>query len=103
MTTLAAVLTYTALAVIALSMPRHYRAVRRAELPTQSGRWLRLVGWALLVLSGVATGHAHGVELGAVVWLAQTAVAGFALTLLIAYRPRWWAAPVLLLALAPWL
>lgn len=98
MNALAALLAYAALAALALGMTRHHRTVFGRDLPPRRRTSLRLAGGCLLALAFVADLHAQGPELGPVAWCAQLAVAGLALTLLLALRPSWWAAPLALLA-----
>ncbi|MCM2275429.1 MAG: DUF3325 domain-containing protein [Candidatus Didemnitutus sp.] len=95
----ASLLAYAGLASLALAMDRHHRAVFARELAPQLRTALRIAGWSLLVLSGGAAWRAHGAAIGAVSWLATIASAGFMLTLLLTYRPRFWVAPLALLVL----
>jgi len=98
MNALAALLAYAALAALALGMNRHHRTVFERDLPLRGRTPLRIAGGSLLALSLVTDLLAQGPELGPVAWCAQLAVAGFALTILLTFRPRWWAAPLALLA-----
>ncbi|MBP6865407.1 MAG: DUF3325 domain-containing protein [Candidatus Didemnitutus sp.] len=95
----ASFLAYAGLASLALAMDRHHRAVFARDLAPHLRIALRAAGWVLLVASGGAAWQAHGAAIGAVAWLAGTASAGFTLTLLLTYRPRFWAAPLALLVL----
>lgn len=102
MNALASLLTYAGLASLALAMPRHHRTVFQREAPARRRLALHTAGWLLLAASVAAAFRAHGAELGTVAWLAAAAAAGLALTLVLAYAPRYWLAPLvpLLIALA---
>lgn len=95
----ASLLAYAGLATLALAMDRHHRAVFARDLGPHLRIALRAAGWSLLAASGYAAWQAHGAAIGAVAWLAGTASAGFTLTLLLTYLPRFWAAPLALLVL----
>jgi len=98
MNALAVLLAYAALAALALGMNRHHRTVFGRDLPPQRRTALRIAGVSLLALTLVVDLLAQGPELGPVAWCAQLAAAGLMLTLLLAFRPRWWVAPLALLA-----
>ena len=98
MNALAALLAYAALAALALGMARHHRTVFGRELPPGRRTLLRIAGGSLLALAFAADLRAQGPELGPVAWCAQIAVTGLVLTLLLAFRPRWWAVPLAWLA-----
>ena len=99
MTSLALAVTYTALNTLALAMKPHHRAVFTRELSLARQRWLRLLGWSLLTFSFATDVAVQGWQLGPVHWLAAIAIGGFALTLLLAYAPRWCALPIAALLL----
>ncbi len=99
MNALAALLAYAGLTTLAFAMARHHRTVFRRDLPPRDRRLLRTLGWLLLALSVTAAFRAHGVEIGTVAWFALVAGTGFALTLLLAYAPRFWPAPLAALLL----
>lgn len=99
MNALAALLTYAGLTMLALAMARHHRTVFRRDLTPHRRRILRAAGWLFLALSVTAAFRTHGAEIGAVAWFALAAGTGFALTLLLAYVPRFWPAPLAALLL----
>lgn len=94
MNVLASLFAYAGLAALALAMSQHHRAVFAREIARRRRLVLRVSGWLLLALSVAAAFHAHGFELGAVAWFAAVASAGFILTLLLAYAPRFWPLPL---------
>lgn len=94
MSPLASLLTYGGLAALALAMPRHHRTVYTRDLPDSRRAVLRVTGWRLLTFSLVAAVATHGSEVGIVAWFAGFASAGFALTLLPTYAPRFWPLPL---------
>jgi len=94
MNPLASLFTYGGLAALALAMPRHHRTVYIRDLPDRRRALLRVTGWALLAFSLVAAVTTHGGEVGIVAWFASFASAGFALTLLLTYAPRFWPLPL---------
>ena len=98
MTALAATLSYAALAALALAMPRHHRSVFGREATARRRLAFRASGWALLGLSLASAVRGEGWAIGLVAWCATLTAAGLALTLLLAFRPRWWAGPIGLLA-----
>lgn len=101
MTPIASLLTYGGLTALALAMPRHQRTVYARDLPDRRRVALRITGWTLLAFSFVAAVAFQGSEVGIVAWFAGFASAGFALTLLLTYAPRFWPLPlVALLVLA---
>lgn len=100
MNALATLFAYAALAAFALGMSRHHRTVFDRDLPPRKRTSLRVAGGSLLALALAADLAAQGPELGPVAWCAQLAAAGLTLTLLLTFRPRWWAAPLALLAVA---
>jgi hypothetical protein len=99
MNAFAAWLAYSGLVALAFGMSRHHRAVFQSELPARRRAGLRLTGWTLLTGSFVAACLSHGAEIGPVAWFATVAAAGLALTLCLAYRPRFWPLPLAGLAL----
>ena len=96
-------LTYAGLAVFALGMEAHHRAVFARAPGARLRSGARMAGGVLLVLALVASVVAVGAGLGAVEWMIGLSASGFALTLVLAFRPRWWAWPVpILLTVAGW-
>lgn len=102
MSWLAFALAYAGLAALALAMTSHHRAVFGRPITLRLQRLHRAAGVGLLLAAGAALSREHGASVAVVVWFAQIAGAGFGLTALLAYAPRWLAAPaaaLLLLAL----
>ncbi len=96
-----ALLAYAGMVGLCQGMERHYKQVWQ-QLPTMLvRRGLRVVGWALLVASFAACVMAWGWAMGPVGWFGQISLAGFALILLLPYRPRL-AALLPLVALPLW-
>lgn len=93
MNLLAATFAYSALAALALAMRRHYRTVFNREANAKARLTWRLVGWALIIISLLVELQADGPGLGIVAWIIGLAVAGFALTFILTYKPRWWFVP----------
>lgn len=90
---LALALTYSAVALFALAMIPHYRTVFR-HVPTNDTRhYFRAGGGALAILSALAEVAAQGWQTGLVAWLAGLSVAGFVVTQLLTFAPRWLFAP----------
>jgi hypothetical protein len=80
-------LTGLAVALLALGMERHYKAVFHKAKPGAARRVFKVSGWLLLAASFViASLDASGV--GWVAWIALLAFHGFVVTLAIAYLPR---------------
>ena len=81
-------LAYAGMVGLCQGMERHYKQVWQ-QLPTAAvRRGLRIAGWALLAASFAACVAAWGWAMGPVGWFGQISLAGFALILLLPYRPR---------------
>jgi len=91
---------YLGLCALAFAMPRHHQRLLSREPSPRRSLALRLLGWLLVSLALPLTGAAQGPELAPVQWLAGLGVAGFVLSLLLAYAPRLWALPLSLLPMA---
>jgi hypothetical protein len=90
-----------ALTALALAMPRHSSRVFRRLPSGRSGRGFRFAGWSFLVISLAATWWRWDEGVSLVFWTASLALHGFALALVLAYRPRWitaWAGGCVLIA-----
>ncbi len=90
----ALLITYAALAALALAMTRHHRAAFGRDASPRARLGWRTGGWVLLTLSLAASLHFHGAAIGPVAWFGGIAAAGLGLTLLLSFAPRWWAAPL---------
>jgi Protein of unknown function (DUF3325) len=89
MSTVTLLTAFAALTALALRMNTH----RRASLV--SPRWqgvpremLVVIGWLLVAVALGGAVRGYGWAVGAVLWVAALAVAGFGVTLLLTYRPR---------------
>lgn len=81
-------LAYAGMAALCQGLERHHKQVwQRVPSPWQR-RALRLGGWLGLVASFAACVAAWGWAMGPVGWFGQISLAGFALPMLLAYRPR---------------
>lgn len=85
---LSVVLAYASLVAFALAMHRHQRQVCRRPLSARSSWLLRTVGTAGLGASFAICVVHSGWSVGPVLWFGLLTAAGFALVLLLAYRPR---------------
>jgi len=87
---LAFLLSFAGLALLALSMERHWRQLRATQpLPNSTARLLRIVGSAALAISltlCLAVDHA---SMASLVWVMTLAVSAFVLAMLLAWRPGW--------------
>jgi hypothetical protein len=80
---------FAALAALALCMGAHRRAVLAATRAESVPSWIFAgVGWSLLIFALRGAAARQGWLFGAVCWLAATAVAGFIVTMVLAFRPR---------------
>ena len=90
MDTVTLLVSFVATGLLALGMPAHAKAAWKDE------RWRKrpaavwkTAGWIAVGLGLVTGVKAHDWGIGIVVWLLALAAAGFAVTLLLTYRPRW--------------
>lgn len=91
-------LNFSGFAALCLAMEKHQHEVRGRRLGTARTRQLRLVGWALLLLTFGLAVHAQGWGIGPVLWLGSLTAATAVLALwLLPYR-RGWILPAALLA-----
>lgn len=97
---LAATLAYAAVLAFALAMTPHHRAVFNGPTPPRRMWALRVSGAVCSALAVAGFITAQGWQTGIVAALAALSVASFALTLLLAYRPRWIGWPVVALLVA---
>jgi hypothetical protein len=81
---------FAATALLSLGMKTHGRVAliggRLARVPTVV--WTS-AGWIGVTLTLAAAVRAHGWDVGVVLWLLALGATGFAVTLLLSYRPRW--------------
>lgn len=87
---------YAALAALASAMDVHHRRVFSTERTTAWRARVRMAGWSLLAAAWGLAFAVTGPGLGFVTAMVATAVAGFVLALVLAYRPRLFALPPLL-------
>ncbi|MDD0842481.1 DUF3325 domain-containing protein [Pseudomonas sp. Gutcm_11s] len=92
-------LAYAGMVGLCQGMERHYKKVWQRLPAPMLRRGLRVGGWCLLVASFAACVAAWGWAMGPVGWFGQISLAGFALVMLLPYRPR--LAALLPLAAAP--
>ncbi|MET0338589.1 MAG: DUF3325 domain-containing protein [Caulobacter sp.] len=77
-------------ATLGLAMDRHRREMLDRELPGSFTLPLRMAGSAFLAVSlCVACLDAGSISMGIFWWLGLLGIAGMALGVLLAYRPRW--------------
>lgn len=77
-------ISYAALASLALSVKKHRPAKPFAFMP--SSAMARLAGWALLLLSLIISIWIFGDAQGVVAWIGQTCVAGSVFVLLMSWQ-----------------
>lgn len=93
-------LNYLGLVAFAAALESHRHTFSRAAVRRRPGL-LRVGGGALQAAALALAFAAGGSGGGWVLWIAGWAPCGFALTLVLAFRPRWWPAPAFVaLALA---
>lgn len=80
-------LLYSALVALCLSMERHQRQVLSNGRPRLSARWLRLAGFAGLLVSLLECVGYSGTTCSWVDWFCVLAVLGGAVNLALTYRP----------------
>ncbi len=87
---LAMIVSFAGLALLALSMERHWRQLRATQpLPNPTARLLRMAGSIALASSltlCLAVDHA---SMASLVWVMTLAVSAFVLAMLLAWRPDW--------------
>jgi len=87
---LATLCSFLGLALLALSMERHWRQLCATRpLTSASARLLRIAGIVALISSlalCLAVDHA---SMASLVWVMTLAVSAFALAMLLAWRPGW--------------
>ena len=79
---------FAALAAFALAMPLHARAGFGREVPAGRRRLFRAAGWRVVAGLLVVAIWRHGWAVGITYGIASLAVTGFAVTLVLTYRPR---------------
>ena len=79
---------FAALAALALAMPPHAGTGFGSAVSIGRRRTLRTVGWAILTGLFVVAIRRHGWAVGVTYGVAALAVSGFAVTLVLTYRPR---------------
>ena len=79
-------ISYAALASLALAVKKHGSSLGWSSLPAP--RVLRVLGWTLLVLSAAVAMVRLGPPLGVTSWIGQMCVAAPLLVLLLSWRPR---------------
>lgn len=78
------------LAMLALSMPKHYRDLH-GKLPARTIQWgLRVTGWVFMILSLAVAIMFEGAAIGAVLWIGLLTVAAQLVALMLTYKDRWW-------------
>lgn len=79
---------WAGLGALAFAMDKHYAQACGSKVSSGQKIVLRVAGWALLGLAFACTIARDGVSFGSLLWVALLGVLGFALVLLLAYRPR---------------
>jgi hypothetical protein len=79
---------FAALAALALAMPAHARAGFGRDISHERRRLFRAAGWLVVAGLFVVEGWRHGWTIGITYGIASLAVTGFAVTLVLTYRPR---------------
>ncbi len=90
MGTMTLLIAFTAMGLLALGMSAHARAALaggRWEL-TPRAVW-KLAGWIFVLVAFASAVAGSNWSVGPVWWLLALGVAGFAVTLLLTYWPRW--------------
>lgn len=82
-------LSFTGLALLALSLDRHHRDAFGTCVPPARARSLRLAGWLAIGLSLAAAVFAEGANFGPVQWVGSLTGAALAAVALLSYRPGW--------------
>lgn len=90
MVALSFTLALTGLALLAVSLARHYRDLFGKTLPLVRGRAFRAGGWLAIAVSLTGAIAAQGFGIGIVLWFALLNVAALCVGLLITYRDKWW-------------
>ena len=80
---------YAGFVTLGLAMDRHQMQMLGRELPRRQTQLLRTAGGALLGGSLLVCLTAWSTSIAIVWWLGLLSIAGLALGLLLAYRPRW--------------
>lgn len=99
-------LSFLGFVALALAMDRHYGQVLGGRPNPRFRSFVRLGGWALIVLSAVPCVAAYGWSIGLAWWLGALTAAAMPVLLLLTYRPKVLpplAAVCPLVALAPFL
>jgi hypothetical protein len=81
-------LLHAGLTAVGVSMAAHQRAAFRRPLSARSTLALRLAGWLLIAVATGAEIAIRGWGAAIVTALAQAAISGFLLTLLLTFAPR---------------
>jgi hypothetical protein len=87
MSLLACLLSFMAVACLALSMPKHFNAIFSSTPDTRVLIALRAIGWLLLAASFIPCMAAWGISIGIVAGLGLLAAAVPAVVMLITYGP----------------
>ena len=79
---------YIAMLALCQGLERHYKQVWHTAPSLRLRRLLRGGGWLSLALSFYFSGQAWGWAMGPVGWFGLISLSGFALLMLLPYRPR---------------
>ncbi|UVE16890.1 DUF3325 domain-containing protein [Pseudomonas sp. LS44] len=82
-------LSYLAMTLLSLAMPRHHKTLFGAAPVRGRVLLLRLLAGVGLIAALLLCLAQLGGEIGAVIWLCQLMLAGVLLVLLLAWRKRW--------------
>ena len=79
---------YVGMLALCQGLERHYKQVWHTAPSTRLRRLFRVTGRISLGLSGYFCGQAWGWGMGAIGWFGLISLSGFALLMLLPYRPR---------------
>ncbi|WP_084399861.1 DUF3325 domain-containing protein [Henriciella aquimarina] len=85
---LSLLISFAGLALLALSMDRHYRQVFGGFGSVRHSQRVRLAGWGLLALALGILFAARGFAWGLTIWTGLLTIAAVALILLLTYAPH---------------
>lgn len=91
---------YAGFAALCLSMQRHQRDVLGRTLPPRWNHGLRVLGYALLLLTYLPCSVQTAPSVGILLWVGMLSAAAILLVAILAWkaRPLLWSAPVALIA-----